>query len=276
MTTISAALITQQCLAGSLTKNRENTLALAKEAAEKGAKIAVFPEMNLTGYLTSDKIKTISHPVDDQLILPFVKLSEQKGITLLIGLAERTSANRIYAAHLVIRPDETVRSYRKIHTSPFEQKFFSAGNRINLFKTGDICFGIQLCYDAHFPELTQAMALKGADIIFIPHASPRGTCREKYESWIRHMRARAFDNGVYIAACNQACDNGQGLDFPGISVFIGPDGNVLSRTLDGRAGIHMIEINTEALRQIRTHQMRYFLPNRRSDLFGTPGESQPS
>ncbi len=70
--------------------------------------------------------------------------------------------------------------------------------------------GIQLCYDAHFPELSTRMAVNGADIIFMPHASPRGTPSQKLTSWLRHLTARAFDNGVFIVACNQNGDNQKG------------------------------------------------------------------
>jgi len=111
------------------------------------------------------------------------------------------------------------------------------------------------------------MALKQADIIFIPHASPRGSSQEKYDSWIRHLRARAFDNGLYIAACNQTGDNTKGLFFPGISILIGPDGNILYKSIDETPGIHIIKIEKAVLDEVRSHKMRYFLPNRRSDLF---------
>jgi len=119
----------------------------------------------------------------------------------------------------------------------------------------------------HFPELTTAMALKHADIVFIPHASPRGNSQDKYNSWIRHLRARAYDNALYIAACNQTGDNLKGLLFPGISLFIGPDGKVIYKSTEQKEGVHIIEIKRFALDQIRSHKMRYFLPNRRNDLF---------
>ena len=111
------------------------------------------------------------------------------------------------------------------------------------------------------------MALKQADVIFIPHASPRGSSQDKYNSWIRHLTARAYDNGLYIAACNQTGDNLKGLVFPGISLLIGPDGNIIYKSIDQKEGVHIIHLEQSALDQVRSHKMRYFLPHRRNDLF---------
>jgi len=267
MKTIKAALVVQNCIAGNFKKNLESSSHFISLASKKGAKIIIFPEMNLTGYVAGPGIMSICRPIDGDMVNLFSNMANDFKITILIGLAEKTPNNKIYASHLVFCQDRPFEKYRKIHTAPFEKKYFTAGNKIAIFKSYGLKFGIQLCYDAHFPELTLAMALKQADIIFIPHASPRGSSQEKYDSWIRHLRARAFDNGLYIAACNQTGDNTKGLFFPGISILIGPDGNILNKSIDETEGLHIINIEKTVLDRVRSHKMRYFLPNRRSDLF---------
>jgi N-carbamoylputrescine amidase len=267
MKPVKAALIVQNCIAGSFGKNLESSRNFIFSAEKKGAKIIVFPEMNLTGYTTGPGILSICKSINKDITDLFSFLAKDLNITILIGLAEKTPHNNIYASHLVFKPTGSFDIYRKIHTSPFEKKYFTAGNKITVFKSHGLIFGVQLCYDAHFPELSLAMALKQADVIFIPHASPRGSAQEKFDSWIRHLRARAFDNGVYIAACNQTGDNAKGLFFPGVSIFIGPDGNIIYKSIDKTQGIHLIQIDKDILNKIRSHKMRYFLPNRRSDLF---------
>ena len=267
MKIIKAALVVQNCIAGNFQKNFDFCLHHITCAQKKGAKFIVFPEMNLTGYVAGPDIKKISRPITKDMVNDFSSLAKNLELTILVGLAEKTAQKKIYASHLVFYPDKSYEMYRKIHTAPFEKKYFSTGNEIKIFNSHGIRFGIQLCYDAHFPELSLAMALKEIDVIFIPHASPRGSSQEKYDSWIRHLRARAFDNGVYIAACNQTGDNTKDLFFPGISIFIGPDGNVIYKSVDGAQGIHIINIEKSVLSEIRSHKMRYFLPHRRNDLF---------
>jgi N-carbamoylputrescine amidase len=267
MTAIKAALVVQNCLAGNHEKNLASTRKFIGIALEKGARFIVFPEMNLTGYVVNDEIHSIARPITEDILTLFKSLAQKSKATLLVGWAEKTPDKAIYASHFVFYPDGSSDVYRKIHTSPFEKKYYSAGNKISVFKSNGLIFGIQLCYDAHFPELSLAMALKQVDVIFIPHASPRGSSQEKYDSWVRHLRARAFDNGVYIAALNQTGDNGKGLSFPGICLFIGPDGQVIYKSVDNGEGVHFISIEKTALNDVRSHPMRYFLPSRRPDLF---------
>jgi N-carbamoylputrescine amidase len=267
MNTIKTALVVQNCTAGNFEKNLESTRNFINLAIEKEARFIVFPEMNLTGYVVNDDIHSIARPVTEEMLTLFKRMAQTSKVTLLVGLAEKAPDKRIYASHFIFNPDGTSDIYRKIHISPFEKKYYSAGNKISVFTSNGLIFGVQLCYDAHFPELSLAMALKQADVIFIPHASPRGSSQEKYDSWVRHLRARAFDNGVYIAALNQTGDNGKGLLFPGLCLLIGPDGHVAYISADNAEGIHLLNIEKTLLTEVRSHPMRYFLPSRRTDLF---------
>ncbi len=59
--------------------------------------------------------------------------------------------------------------------------------------------GLELCYESHFPEISTVLCLKGAEILFMPHASPRGDPDGKMKSWLRHLPSRAFDNGSFCS-----------------------------------------------------------------------------
>jgi N-carbamoylputrescine amidase len=83
---------------------------------------------------------------------------------------------------------------------------------------------------------------------------------------MRHLPARAYDNGVFIVACNQTGANGAGMAFPGVAVAIGPDGRVLAERTDIREGLLIADLRAEELAAVRRHPMRYFLPRRRSDI----------
>jgi N-carbamoylputrescine amidase len=182
-------------------------------------------------------------------------------------MVEKDEKGRIFASHLVVTPKNVSGIYRKTHIAPPERDIFSPGDSIPLFEVEGVKLGIQLCYDAHFPELSTRMAVDGADIIFMPHASPRGTPTEKFNSWMRHLTARAFDNGVFIVACNQVGENQKGLDFPGLAVVVGPSGNILTEKTTGCEAMLVTDLKAEELSAIRDHKMRYFLPNRRPELY---------
>jgi N-carbamoylputrescine amidase len=252
---------------GKIRDNLDRMAVWVAQARQHGAAIICFPELSITGYSTRDEIRGAAIPVSGEVSRHLQQLARDHQITILAGLAQRVESGDIFASHLVVVPEGTLGVYRKIHIAPPERDVFSPGKTVPLFEIPGVKFGVQLCYDVHFPELSTCMAVEGADILFMPHASPRGTPEEKYNSWMRHLTARAFDNGLFIIACNQSGDNQNGLKFPGVAVIIGPDGQVIDKHLSDDDGILVAELNSDDLAAVRNHRMRYFLPNRRPDIY---------
>lgn len=250
-----------------ISENLDRMAYFIKEAAKAGTQIICFPELSITGYLTGKGIEAIAIPIPGDALNRLQKLSNQHQMVVLAGLAEKNESGNIFATHLVIMPDRETGVYRKLHIAPPEKETFTQGNHIPVFEWNGFRFGVQLCYDAHFPELTTEMALKGVDAVFMPHASPRGTSQGKFDSWMRHLPARAFDNGIFVIACNQAGDNGNGLEFPGLSVVVGPSGEILVSEKSGQESMILHTLKNDDLEAVRTHRMRYFLPNRRPELY---------
>jgi len=247
--------------------NLDKMLPWVKEAKGRGADLICFPELNVTGYSTNPDIKKSAEPIPGTASRHLVQMAREHQIVILAGMAEKDEKGRIFASHLVVTPEAISGIYRKIHIAPPERGIFSPGQTIPLFEIEGIRLGIQLCYDVHFPELSTRMAVDGVDVIFMPHASPRGTPLEKFNSWMRHLTARAFDNGVFIVACNQVGENQNGLDFPGLAVVVGPSGRILSKDTTGCEGILVADLKSADLSAVRDHRMRYFLPNRRPELY---------
>ena len=267
MEDIRIATVTFHSVVGEVRRNIDAMDHWITASKNEGAAIVCFPELNITGYSHLEEIKESAQSVSGPVTRRLSVLSKSQDIVILAGMVEKDDTNRTYASHLVIKPDGFVGVYRKLHIAPPEQGIFTPGNAIPLFDAGGIKFGIQLCYDSHFPELATYMAVKGTDIIFIPHASPRGTPQEKLSSWMRHLAARAFDNGLFVVACNQTGDNEKGLCFPGISVIIGPWGNIIKKNLGNTESLTVADLKSEELKHVRDHRMRYFLPNRRPELY---------
>lgn len=267
MKDICIAAVVCRSLATKTRHNLEQMVKWVAAAKKAAADIVCFPEMNVTGYSSREIIKAAAEPVPGPVTDELLHLAKSQKIIILAGIAERDTGDRIFASHLVIKPDRSVSVYRKLHIAPPERSVFTAGDNIPLFEAQGVTFGIQLCYDAHFPELSSHMAVKGADLIFMPHASPRGKPEEKYRSWMRHLSARAYDNGLFIVACNQSGKNNKGLDFPGLAVIIGPSGEVIDKDVSGREGLLVAQLKGKDLNRVRNHKMRYFFPNRRPELY---------
>jgi N-carbamoylputrescine amidase len=228
--------------------------------------ILCFPELSMCGYSLNQPSQIYSPSLFNEIIDKMADLSSKYDLIILAGMIE-ASEKGPYISHIVSGPSGIIGIYRKSHLSPQEQQIYRAGDKIDIFRLDDLVFGIQLCYEAHFPEISTIMALKGADMIFIPHASPRGDPEQKTESWLRHLTARAFDNGTYILACNQVGQTDEGFSFPGVAVIIHPSGNVIENYAGEEERMIVADLKGKDLEEIRRHRMKYFLPYRRPELY---------
>jgi N-carbamoylputrescine amidase len=261
------ALVVQNAPVGELEGNLATTRHWARRAADAGARLVCFPELNLTGYCHVERAHDLAQPLNGPLAHALRALAAETGIVVLAGMIEKDAEGCLYASHLVARPDGDLGVYRKLHLAPPERERYTPGSEVPLFTAAGITFGIQLCYDAHFPELSTHMARRGAEAIFVPHASPRFSAGEKHRSWMRHLPARAYDNSVFLLACNQVGQNGNGLVFAGNALAVNPSGWVRQTWLEEKAGMLVTELRTADLNFVREHPMRYFLPNGRPALY---------
>jgi len=268
MRDIRIAAVVMNCPVGEVEDNLNRMDELVKTAADHAAEIICFPELNITGYCNRPEMAKEALSKNGPEVERIREMAESKRMVILCGMAEKGPGGIVYASHLAIHPDGRINVYRKLHIAPPERDVFSPGKEIPLFTASGVRFGIQLCYDAHFPELATAMAAQGAEIIFMPHASPRGDARQKHLSWMRHLPARAFDNSLFIVANNQTGENCNGLSFPGNAVAIDPSGNIIEKRLTGGEGLLVIDLKKADLEKVRSHEMRFFFPNRRPDLYG--------
>lgn len=267
MDDLRIATVVMRSVLGETQDNLNRMKAWVGEAASDRADLVCFPELNLTGYSVREIIHSVAEPIPGPSSRAVVEMAQESGILILAGLAERDGEGRIFASHIVASPEGLLSVYRKCHLSPFEQPLYSGGETISVFSVKGGTFGIELCYDTHFPELSTLLALKGADILFCLHASPRGTPEQKQRSWLRHLTARAYDNGVFVVACNQTGTNGDGLEFPGLALVLNPSGEVIAEHVSVEEGVLFADLEAADLDHVRENRMRFFLPNRRPELY---------
>jgi predicted amidohydrolase len=256
-------------------KNLEKMALIAKNAKNKGADIVCFPELNITGYSLDERIKKEAESIPGFSSDVVLKIAQKEKIVILAGMPETISEKiskkdeKIFISQICADPDKKeIGVYRKIHISPFEKKIFSHGDKIEVFETKNVKFGIQLCYDAHFPELSSAMTHKGAELIFIPHASPMKTPEEKLSSWMRHMPARAYDNSVFIAACNLTGEYKKDMIFPGVVLALNPEGKIIAKKTEyNKEDMLLCTLKASDINEIKKSKIKYFFPNRREEIY---------
>ena len=179
---------------------------------------------------------------------------------------EKRSAN----TSVLISPQGTIlASYRKMHMfditltdgTPFrESDRVKPGDTIVTAGTELGVFGLSVCYDVRFPELYRLMALRGAQVIFVPASFTMPTGKDHWEVL---LRARAIENGCYIVAAGQIGTKPAYAAY-GNSLVADPWGTVVARARD-EEGLVFAEIDLDYLERVRRQIPS--LENRRTDCY---------
>jgi predicted amidohydrolase len=188
-----------------------------------GTKLIAYPELHLYGDTPDDL--TQAQPLSGELSNNLAALAADLGIWLLPGTLLETTANGAHNTAVVYSPQgELVASYRKCFPwRPYEP--YTPGTDFVVFDIPDIGrFGLSICYDTWFPELTRQLAWLGAEAIIAP---TRTTTSDRAQELIL-TRANAIANQVYVLCPNVAAPTGVGQ-----SLLVDPEGRV--RVDAGRA-----------------------------------------
>jgi predicted amidohydrolase len=133
---------------------------------------------------------------------------------------------------------------------------------------GGLKIGMNICYDAAFPEAARCLTLLGADLIVLPTNWPPGA-----ECVAEHtIRSRAVENGVYYAAINRVGTE-RGFEFIGLSSICAPNGDVLAASNGIDPEVLIADIDPELARRKRVvrvpdkHEIDR-LADRRPEMYG--------
>jgi predicted amidohydrolase len=197
----------------------------AVAAAARGARLAIFAEMFLTGYHIEDAVFELAEPADGPSAAAAAEIARETGVALLYGYPERSGDRVFNSAALVNAAGERVAGYRKTHLYGGEEKrLYQPGDSLVVAQIDGLKVGVLICYDVEFPEAVRALALAGAELVAVPTALIR-----PFDFVARTLvPARAIENQVYVAYAG-LCGEEAGLGYCGLSCIVGPDGRDRAR-----------------------------------------------
>ncbi|GDY01476.1 carbon-nitrogen hydrolase [Planctomycetota bacterium] len=225
------------------------------EAAAKGARVCVLPEMWSTSFAQRYT----------QTLLAAAAAAETKLIGLstrhqmmIVGSSAEASEGGVYNTARVYDRGVTLGAYRKIHLfSPHsEPRYFLAGDTPLVLDTAIGRIGVMICYDLRFPELARYYFNKGVEILLVPAQ----WAEVRSQHWRSFLRARAIENEMFVIGCNRTGqeDNlkkgGDILTYTGDGRIVDPTGEILT---NNAADSHTLLARIEP-RMVRT--MRRILP----------------
>jgi len=264
------ALVQMQAETGNVQGNLEKIAGFVAAAADKKVHFICFPELCITGY-TNKKGLLKPEPVPGPSAEYLSELARRYQMVVMAGIPEASPVDRPFISQLAAFPDGKVGVYRKTHLGKSETAAFSPGDEIPVFTGETARFGIGICWDMHFPELCTMLALEGAEIIFAPHASPR-VMGNRRESWLKYLTARAYDNGVYVAACNLVGSDGGDKEFCGGALVLDPRGNIVAESFSGKEDLLVADLDPDPVNNMRQKERKVmsdslYLDFRRPELY---------
>lgn len=251
-------------------KNIETARRMIGQAAEAGAQMVMLPEMFCCLY-ASEHFRANAEEAGDKVWTGLSDCARDCNIVLVGGSMPETEDGRIYNTCFVFNEKgEQIARHRKVHLFDIDveggQSFkesdtFTRGDSKTVFDCKYGRFGVMICFDIRFPELSRLMMLDGAQAIFVPAAFNMTTGPAHWEI---SFRQRALDNELYMLGCAPARDsNGVYVSYAN-SIVTGPWGNVIARA-DENGCILYADIDLEENERIR--RQLPLITARRSDIY---------
>ncbi len=244
--------------------------AMIAEAAGNAADIVVLPEMFNCPY-SNKYFRSFAEAEKGESLESMSSWARDNGVILVGGSIPEQDGDKLYNTCFVFdRSGSIIAKHRKAHMfdvefengiSFKESKHFSPGNEITVFDTEFGKMGVMVCFDIRFPELTRAMAKRGANIVFCP-AQFNMTTGPRH--WELSMRARAMDNELFFVGASAARYEGFDYECWGHSAVVSPFGEVLA-SCDEKEQILYCEVDLSEIDSVR-RQLPTFL-KLREDLY---------
>jgi N-carbamoylputrescine amidase len=205
------------------------------EVAERGADLAVLPEIPLNAWCPSTKEAKPddAEPMDGPRSTAQRDAAAEAGIGLIGGIIHRDDAGRRTSRALIIDATGAIRAtYEKLHL-PEEPGFWEtshyepgtqAPRRIDAF---GLPIGVQLCSDNNRPQGVHLLGAQGAMAMI----NPRATEEKTYQRWKTVFRANALTSCLYVLSVNRPYPE-DGVLIGGPSVAFDPNGELLLETTD--------------------------------------------
>lgn len=249
-TKVMVSSVQMRCIPYDKEANLKHAEELVADAASKGAKLIVLPELFSTGYRVELKDRELSEPIPGETTDWMVNLAAKYDVYLVGAILEAAENGSVYDTAVLAGPEQVIGTHRKMHLWGDESLRFRHGDQISVFKLPFATVGLLICYEIGFPEMSRIQVQKGADILV--YTSAFGKAR--YYVWDTASRSRALENGAFVVACNR-CGQDSDTVFGGLSRVVAPDTTLLASAGADEEAVVCAEIDLSA-----TTRMRKTLP----------------
>ena len=176
----------------------------------------------------------------------------KQGVHVVFGTIEPIDAKAASAHNLIVMayPDGRAPArYRRTHpngpwiyTGGRSWEFqYVPGNEFSVFETGHGKVGLAMCSEVYMPEVSRALALRGAELIFMPAGIDKNRL---WSTWRTLIWARAIENLAIVVTTQNLFDHSQ----RGLAMVAAPEEIMFESTA---AGLSIVDVSLDRIRQLR-------------------------
>ncbi|MYM88634.1 carbon-nitrogen hydrolase family protein [Rugamonas sp. FT82W] len=207
----------------------------------QGVDLALFPECYVQGYTTDRAmIARRAMAVDGAPFADLLSALPVSGVDAVLGFVE-LRADGYYNSAAVIGDGLMKGVYSKNHPN---ERGFLPGRDAPVFHKSGVVFGINICYDANFPESARRLSGQGARLICYPlNNMLAAATAEKWRSRsVENLRQRAVETGCWVASSDVVGTAGEQISF-GCTCIVDPQGTVVARVAEGAEGVAVFDMD---------------------------------
>lgn len=243
---------------------------IAKIASQQRVDLIVFPELITSGYELGVRFTELAQRVPGPTINLIAQRANEYGVFIAFGMVTKERVESVlYNSAILVGPDgELIDVYNKIHLRGEERMAFREGYKLPVAETEIGTIGMMIGYDLAFPEVARSLSLEGAEVLVVLANWEAA----QIDEWKTYLRARAYENSVYIAAANRVGEDVT-LSFGGESMVVGPRGQIHASLADETdpatgAPLEGFTVARIDLDQVRKNREEYqFIQNRQPAVY---------
>jgi len=241
-----------------LHKNMRYIIHQMRQSADRGADVAHFSELALSGYAGVElrSNSQIDWPQHDQAMRQIMDLAAALRLWVIVGAAHRLSGRRKPHNSLYIISDRgrIVDRYDKMFCTgdrscrTDDLAHYTPGEHFSVFKIKGVICGALICHDFRYDELYRKYYQRSVKLMFHSYHNAGATKKKlkTYNIWGEivpaTMQTYAANNHMFISATNSVRRHSSWASF-----FVQPDGIIVNRLANNRAGtlVNAVDTNTK-------------------------------
>jgi predicted amidohydrolase len=289
MQTIRVAAVSINSPLGDVSGVLEGIEQWTRKAVEQNAELILFPELQIHGHCTPSTWELAESIPDGTSTTQVIQIAREYKTFISVGLSEKQN-DIVFNTQILVGPDGYIGKQRKLHLSRDEVLFYKGGRELPVFNIGKCRIGMIICYDNQFPEPARILALRGADVLLMPHAarvkmwedtpaSMSAARNHTHDYFISCYAQRARENACYAVLANQSGRAGYVDTYPkdspnqphhcGGAIVFAPEGDVIACSQREEIRDELIVTDLDAAQLAAARSLpNYTLRTRRPELYG--------